>query len=116
DAIGLARAMKNSSVLLLPTRVDTGPTALKEALTMGLWPVCYDNSGPGEYVRKYGFGSLAIDQDLNSLCSELKDCLINEPCRDESKRSALTRITRQDYSPKKAWQKLIELYQTVVFA
>ena len=38
--------MQDCTVFLLPTRIDTGPTALKEALAMGLWPVCYDNSGP----------------------------------------------------------------------
>jgi glycosyltransferase involved in cell wall biosynthesis len=106
--------MQDSSVFLLPTRVDTGPTALKEALAMGLWPICYDNSGPGEYVRKYGFGSLVTDQDVNSLYSALQGCLIDKPWRDDSKRSALARRTRQDFSPEKAWEKLIELYQTIV--
>ena len=38
--------MRNASIYLLPTLMDTGPTALKEALAMGLWPVCYDNSAP----------------------------------------------------------------------
>jgi glycosyltransferase involved in cell wall biosynthesis len=113
DANGLVKAMRNSSVFLLPTRVDTGPTALKEALTMGLWPVCYDNSGPGEYLRKYGFGSLATDQDMNSLCSELKRCLVEKPWQRAEKRTVLARRTRQDFSREKAWEKLTELYRSV---
>jgi glycosyltransferase involved in cell wall biosynthesis len=114
DISSLVKAMQESSILLLPTHVDTGPTALKEALTMGLWPVCYDNSGPGEYVRKYGFGSLARDGDVNSLSSELKRCLINMPWRDANERAVLARKTRIDFSPEEAWNQLTEFYAAIL--
>jgi glycosyltransferase involved in cell wall biosynthesis len=52
------QAMQESAMFLLPSHMDTGPTALKEALAMGLWPVCYDNSGPAELIRRFQFGSL----------------------------------------------------------
>ena len=113
DVTSLVKAMQKSSVFLLPTRIDTGPTALKEALTMGLWPVCYDNSGPGEYVRKYAFGSLATDQDMHSLCQALKGCLTNMPWKDVEKKIALARRTREDFSREKAWDQLIEFYRMV---
>src|SRR5262249_54489083 len=45
----IMESMGESAIFLLPTRIDTGPTALKEAMAMGLWPICYDNSGPGHY-------------------------------------------------------------------
>jgi glycosyltransferase involved in cell wall biosynthesis len=114
DTKGLVKAMQSSSVFLLPSRVDTGPTALKEALTMGLWPVCYDNSGPGEYIRKYAFGSLVKDRDLSSLCGDLKRCLIDMPWRDPDKRIAAQRKARVDFSREKAWEQLLELYWTIV--
>ncbi|MFZ3376339.1 MAG: glycosyltransferase [Chthoniobacterales bacterium] len=114
NAKDLVKAMQESSVFLLPTHVDTGPTALKEALAMGLWPVCYDNSGPGEYVRKYGFGSLARDGDVNSLSSELKCCLMNMPWRDANERAVLARKTRIDFSPGKAWNQLTEFYAAIL--
>jgi glycosyltransferase involved in cell wall biosynthesis len=114
DAQELVRAMQESSVFLLPTHVDTGPTALKEALTMGLWPVCYDNSGPGEYLRKYHFGSLARDDDFNSLSAALKECIANVPWREEKKRLALARQTRIDFSPEQAWSRLSDLYRGVL--
>lgn len=114
DPPDLVRAMQESSILLLPTRVDTGPTVLKEALAMGLWPVCYDNSGPGEYVRKYEFGTLARDQDFNSLCVALRECLANMPWREEKKRAALARQTRLDFSPQQAWSRLADLYRVVL--
>jgi glycosyltransferase involved in cell wall biosynthesis len=113
DTRNLVKAMQESSVFLLPTRIDTGPTALKEALTMGLWPVCYDNSGPHEYVQKYAFGSLARNQDKISLCGELKRCLTEMPWKDANKRIALAHRTREDFSREKAWEQLLEFYQTV---
>jgi glycosyltransferase involved in cell wall biosynthesis len=113
SAHGLAQLMQRSSVFLLPTRVDSGPTALKEALTMGLWPVCYDNSGPHEYVQKYAFGSLAKNQDIFSLFSELERCLTEMPWKDANKRIALAHRTREDFSREKAWEQLLEFYQTV---
>ena len=116
NAHDLAAAMRESSVFLLPTRVDSGPTALKEALTMGLWPVCYDNSGPAEYIRKYGFGSLAKDRDVDSLCAELTYCLTETPWKDANERALLARRTRNDFSREQAWEHLIEFYRMVASA
>jgi glycosyltransferase involved in cell wall biosynthesis len=112
----LVRAMQESSVFLLPTRIDSGPTALKEALAMGLWPVCYDNSGPGEYIRKYGFGSLAKNQDIDSLCAELKYCFNELPWKGAEKRKLLAQRTRNDFSREQAWEHLIEFYRMVASA
>lgn len=109
----LVRRMQASSVFLLPTRIDTGPTALKEALCMGLWPVCYDNSGPGEYVRKYGFGSLATDNDVTSLTEQLRHVLNHHPWKDGPNRSALATRTRHDFCPATAWIRLAETYKAI---
>ena len=109
----LVQTMQASSVFLLPTRIDTGPTALKEALTMGLWPVCYDNSGPGEYIRKYGFGSLAIDGDIESLTKTLRQVLQQRSWEQTSKRAALAARTRHDFSSERAWRDLLDCYAAV---
>ena len=113
DTPSLVKAMRESSVFLLPTRVDTGPTALKEALTMGLWPVCYANSGPGEYIRKYSFGSLATDRDEASLSNELKRCLSEMPWKNAEKRKSLEHQTRYDFSREQAWKQLTQVYEMV---
>jgi glycosyltransferase involved in cell wall biosynthesis len=113
DTPSLVKAMRESAVFLLPTRVDTGPTALKEALTMGLWPVCYDNSGPGEYIRKYSFGSLARDRDMASLSNELKRCVSEMPWKDAEKRKSLEQQTRYDFSREQAWKQLTQFYEMV---
>jgi glycosyltransferase involved in cell wall biosynthesis len=109
----LVKAMRESAVFLLPTRVDTGPTALKEALTMGLWPVCYDNSGPGEYIRKYGFGSLARNGDVDSLGKELKTALSEMPWKAAEHRKMLEHKTRHDFSRQEAWKQLTQFYEMV---
>jgi glycosyltransferase involved in cell wall biosynthesis len=114
DSAHMVEAMQDSSVFLLPSRVDTGPTALKEALTLGLWPVCYDNSGPGEYIRKYEFGSLARNYDLDSLATELAHCLVDAPWQNIKKRVTLARKTREDFSHGCAWNQLNKLYQKII--
>lgn len=113
DAADLVKEMQESSVFLLPTRVDTGPTALKEALTMGLWPVCYDNSGPSEYVRKYRFGSLARNGDLDSLYRELKTAVSETPWKGSGHRRSLEHQTRYDFSREQAWKQLTQFYEMV---
>jgi glycosyltransferase involved in cell wall biosynthesis len=109
----LVQMMQTSSIFLLPTHIDTGPTALKEALTMGLWPVCYDNSGPAEYVRRYGFGSLAQDNDVESLMEQLARALKHAPWNNGSDPAALANRTRDDFSPAKAWSSLGECYKAI---
>jgi glycosyltransferase involved in cell wall biosynthesis len=108
----LVAVMQDSALLLLPTRVDTGPTALKEALAMGLWPVCYDNSGPGEYLRKFQRGTLVPDGDVDALARAL-----HQVWRDRSwmgrSRDELGAI-RHYYSPKRIWDELRELYARVM--
>lgn len=115
DTQSLVKVMRESSVFLLPTHIDTGPTALKEAIVMRLWPICYDNSGPGEYVRKYAFGSLAKDGDLDSLCAKLRDSLAKMPWKDANRRQTLEHRTRSDFSRTQAWVKLTEFYEMIAF-
>ena len=107
-------AMQRSAVFLLPTRIDTGPTALKESLAMGLWPVCYDNSGPGEYIRKFGFGSLTRDLDLDDLTVTLRTAIETAPWKNRSLRDGLQSASRTAFSPAVIWPQLKSLYQEIV--
>jgi glycosyltransferase involved in cell wall biosynthesis len=109
----IVSAMQESSIFLLPTRIDTGPTALKEALAMGLWPVCYDNSGPAEYLRSANFGSLARDGDQVDLTRKLSDAIRERPWINESRRSALRRFTHDRFSRTGIWSQLIQLYTEI---
>lgn len=104
--------MQDSALLLLPTRVDTGPTALKEALAMGLWPVCYDNSGPGEYLRKFQCGTLVPDGDVDALARALDQAWRDLPWMGRT-RDELGAI-RHHFSPKRIWDELGGLYSRVM--
>jgi glycosyltransferase involved in cell wall biosynthesis len=114
EAQELADLMRKSAVFLLPTRVDTGPTALKEALAMGLWPVCFDNSGPAEYVRKFGFGTLVRDLDFKVLGTELAEVLKLRPWSAVDRRLALIAETRSSFSRENVWVELLRIYSEVL--
>ena len=105
--------MQRSAIFLLPTRIDTGPTALKEALTMGLWPVCYDNTGPGEYLRAFRFGSLARDLEPGDLATTLGQAMAERPWRDQESRAQLRAATRRLFAPAEIWRQLQDLYRKI---
>jgi glycosyltransferase involved in cell wall biosynthesis len=106
----LVELMQRASVFLLPTTIDTGPTALKEALTLGLWPVCYDNSGPGEYLREFQFGTLAKDGDLRDLRSVLHRDLRARAWLSPALRQRIRGMAINRFAPTTIWHQLIELY------
>jgi glycosyltransferase involved in cell wall biosynthesis len=105
--------MQASSLFLLPTRIDTGPTALKEALAMGLWPVCYDNSGPGHYVRKFQFGNLAADLDPNALTQTLRETIARGEWKSSLNRAKIAGQIRPHFDRTRIWPELIRMYRRI---
>ncbi len=105
--------MQASSVFLLPTKIDTGPTALKEAMAMGLWPVCYDNSGPGHYIRKFKFGSLAEDLNPASLLETLRRTIANEAWKSPDHRALIPAQIRPHFNRLRIWRELVIAYKTI---
>jgi len=106
--------LQEASMLILPTLADSGPTALKEALCMGVWPVCYDNTGPGELIRAFKYGMLARDRDIQHLAECLRQSFADEPWGDTLRRTACITQARTLFSPQRAWQCLTALYQEVL--
>lgn len=113
DAGRIVELMQASSIFLLPTWVDTGPTALKEALAMGLWPVCYDNSGPSHYIRQFHFGTLAEDRNLGTLGECLKQAIAGEPWKQDVHRSKIESEIRPHFQRARIWEDLLRLYRHV---
>lgn len=109
----IIRHMQSSSIFLLPSYMDTGPTALKEALAMGLWPVCYDNSGPRELITRYGYGSLARTGDTGHLGDMLEQAIKQKPWLEPGRMEAVSRRVRHDLSAATIWPRLIELYKEI---
>jgi glycosyltransferase involved in cell wall biosynthesis len=114
DTSGIIAQMQASSLFLLPTRIDTGPTALKEALSMGLWPVCYDNSGPGHYIRKFQFGNLAEDLNLEALTSVLREAIAAQPWQAPGQRAKIATHIRPHFDPATIWPQLIQMYRQIM--
>ncbi len=101
--------MKKSQFFLLPTYADTGPTALKEALSQGLYPICYDNSGPKELVGRY-CGRLVPTAGVAALESAIRDLSMRVgTCIQEGGKAS--QVIRQDLAPKTVWRQLLVAYR-----
>ena len=105
--------MQAASLFLLPTRIDTGPTALKEALAMGLWPVCYDNSGPGHYLRKFEFGTLVPDLDLSQLAAALHQTIATREWEQPEQRQKIHSHIRPHFDRDRIWRDLLAVYRQI---
>jgi glycosyltransferase involved in cell wall biosynthesis len=102
--------MHRASVFLLPSYMDTGPTALKEALAIGLWPVCYDNSGPKEYIERFGYGSVAKTGSQEDLAAVLRHALHTCPWQEPGRADAAANRIRQELCADTIWGQLRSLY------
>lgn len=110
SAEGIISLFQESPVFLLPTSMDTGPTALKEALAMGVWPICYDNSGPRELINHYGFGTLVETGNVELLGDVLTQVVMQKPWRSDGAVESCVKQIRHDLSPDTIWQELVKCY------
>mgnify|MGYP004643654449 CR=1 FL=1 len=108
----IVNLMQRAHVFVLPSYGDTGPTALKEALACGLFPICYANSGPYEYISRY-CGYLCRTGNVQELGMLMDKAISNlETCQREAGLSALK--IKGDLSKSAIWGKLRKLYEEVV--
>ena len=110
----IVEVLKKSPIFLLPSYSDTGPTALKEALAMGLWPVCYDNTGPKELIERYAFGSLVETGDVQGLTVTLERIVKDRPWNDDQRLAACSERIRNDLNASRIWEQLKDVYNTVI--
>ena len=103
--------MQKSGVFVLPSYADTGPTVLKEAISQGLYPICYNNSGPRELVNRY-WGSLVDTGDVQGLTAEIERVCLNFQIISSVRAENVSRI-RQDLSPTRVWNSLLREYSAV---
>ncbi len=109
----IVELMQRASIFLLPSKMDTGPTALKEALAMGLWPICYANSGPKEYITRFGYGSLASTGDVVELAEQLKTAVDKKPWLHNERLEMLVSRVRHELCADTIWQQLIRHYHDI---
>ncbi|NOU35154.1 MAG: glycosyltransferase [Kiritimatiellaceae bacterium] len=110
NPVEIIKLFQESPVFLLPTYMDTGPTALKEALSMGLWPVCYNNSGPQELIGHYQYGSLAPTGDIPALTESLRNVLAGRPWDGPGRMKQCIGQVRHDLSRETVWAQLMACY------
>lgn len=114
NTANIVKIMQSSSIYLLPSYIDTGPTSLKEALAMNLLPVCYDNTGPQELVKRFNSGFLSPTGNIGELGSSLRRA--TSFIQDNTSRSLLsTTRTREAFSKDAVWQQLLAAYATIAY-
>jgi glycosyltransferase involved in cell wall biosynthesis len=106
--------MQRASIFLLPTYKDTGPTALKEALAAGLWPLCYDNSGPREYINRFQWGSLVETGCVEALGASLRELTLSQPWTDTERMRNVARRVRAELSAETIWAILCRNYRNIL--
>lgn len=109
----LIALMGNSDFFILPSYGDTGPTALKEALSQGLYPICYDNTGPKELIGRYGFGRLCETGKWESLVLAMEDACGRRDKLVAQGREVAEKILH-DLSPESIWPKRLAIYRGLV--
>jgi len=113
EACHIVEHMRNSSIYLLPSYMDTGPTSLKEAIAMNLWPVCYNNSGPAELVNRFEVGMLCSTGDVEALQSALLSAVSKVRTHTTTNVDAWIKA-RKAFSKESIWPKLLEAYSSII--
>ena len=99
--------MSEASAILVPSYGDTGPTVLKEALSQGLYSICYDNTGAKELVKRYVWGRLVTTGDINAL----KVAMVEVP---SGKNMVVAEKVKRVLCHEKAWESLSYLYRDIL--
>ena len=105
----IVKEFSDAQFFLLPSYGDTGPTALKEALSCGLFPICYGNSGPKDLISHYGCGRLVETADVSGLICAIKESSGKmEECVNRALKASIA--VRKELSPESVWHELIRIY------
>ena len=80
---------------------------------MGLWPVCYDNSGPAHYIRRFRYGNLATDLNRAALIEALKGTLAAQEWKRAENRAKMENLVRPLFDKVNIWRELIKLYAEI---
>jgi len=106
NAKELVELMQSADAMIVPSYGDTGPTALKEALSQGLYPIVYDNTGAAELVRHYGYGTVVPTGDVQTLRKAVESIRRIDV---GNSRAVATRI-RADLNRARAWVHFLDAY------
>lgn len=108
SAAEIVELMRTHDVFVLPSYGDTGPTAIKEALAMGMPVIAYDNTGPKELLEKYG-GTLVKTGDVEALAAAMEKSVAFS-----HRALGVAEGVRRDLSRGIVWEKLLKVYEGVM--
>ena len=113
SAHDIVEEFKRAQFFVLPSYADTGPTALKEAIACGLYPIVYANNGPQDLVSHYGCGTLVETGNVEALTSAMEKCVANMADCVKSASSAALKV-REELSKENVWSRLMQVYASVL--
>jgi glycosyltransferase involved in cell wall biosynthesis len=109
----IAEELAVATMMMLPTRADTGPMAVKEAVVAGVPVVASAVGGITDYVFPGENGYLFPSENLNACISALK-AACRHPLFSRGLVEAATLVKMRDYlSPERMGQSFFETYQLI---
>ena len=85
---------------------------MKEALACGLYPICYDNSGPKDLIGRYGCGELVETGDIGALTAAIGMC-VREVGACVARGLIAAQKVRSELSSEHVWNELLKVYDEV---
>ena len=110
----VAKEFSTATIKILPTRADTSPNAVKEAVVAGVPVVASNIGGIPDYVHPGKNGFLFESEDMAGLVGSLQNAL-KHPLfsRGQVEPSCLSK-TREYLSPERMKQQFMEAYRMVL--
>ena len=110
----VARELASATMLLLPTRADTGPTAVKEAVVAGVPVVASDVGGVPDYIVSGKNGLMFPPGDLLKFIDAIRSACAH-PLFSRGLVDAETLAQRRAYlSPERMAKAFLAAYQTAL--
>jgi glycosyltransferase involved in cell wall biosynthesis len=108
------RLLRQTTVFLFPTffRAETQPTALMEALAVGVPIVAYDWRGINTIIDQGVNGYMVPSRDVNAFCGAIDKILANEHI--DAMRAAARRIFEERFTPERHVEALRRAFESLM--
>lgn len=109
----VARELEQATLFLFPTRADTSPNAVKEAVVAGVPVIASDVGAIPEYVRPGENGFLFPPGDIDSFVVAIRKALQHPEFRRGQVNDAALARSREYLSPERMARGFLEAYKVV---
>lgn len=110
----VAAELAQATILVLPTRADTSPNAVKEAVVAGVPVVASNIGGIPDYVVPGKNGLLFPSENLTALIAALREAIRHPLFRVGGVESATLAAAREQLSPATMASKFLNVYRAVL--